>query len=84
MFQAEQDMALAGTYAAKNRISDFIAAGLARATAAGTDLHAIEVVAQNNVNDATDRVRAIDRGCAVSEDFDALDRFHRNDVEILD
>ncbi|MCH8929566.1 MAG: DUF1697 domain-containing protein, partial [Proteobacteria bacterium] len=35
-------------------------------------------------DDAADRVRAIDRGCAVSEYLDALDRFHRNDVEILD
>ena len=84
MFQAEQDMALAGTYTAGDRVGRFITAGLARATAAGTDLHAIEVVAQNNVNDAADRVRAIDRGCAVSEYLDALDRFHRNDVEILD
>ncbi|HLX28132.1 MAG TPA: hypothetical protein VKV24_06570 [Casimicrobiaceae bacterium] len=46
------------------------------------DLGATVVFAQDEVDDAADRVAAIDRGCAVCEHLDMVDRRERNRVQV--
>ena len=41
-----------------------------------------KLVAQDDVDDACDRVCAVDRGCTVGQDLDAIDHRARDQVEI--
>src|SRR5581483_3940799 len=47
-----------------------------------TDLDTIELLLGDDVHHSRDGIRAIDRGGAVFEDFDAIDDRQRNRVEI--
>ena len=58
------------------------AAAFLRGADVGRGLQPLEVVLENDVDDAGDRVGAVQRGGAVLQHIDALDRVHRDRVEV--
>ena len=60
-----------------------VAAGLGRTAHADRELHAFIVATGDDVDHAAQGVGTVDRRGAVREHFDALDRGHRDGVEVL-
>src|SRR5690606_11254549 len=83
-FEGEGDAATVAAKAGNHGNATLGTTLVARMGAASGDFTAFEVITQDDVDHAADRVGTVDRGRAIGQDFDALDRGERNDVQVLD